>query len=160
MRRSWATAEVIRHHRRKTARAAKMSGAAAMAACGQWPLQGLRLLGRRNEERWPIVGQLRLCRFPARDGRRAIDGEPELGYVFAGGPRSGNCDSKRAARPSAWADQELDALSYPAIISPENAPSIRLAESLASSGSLMRLQRRDDRLFRRRSGTAASTKRR
>ena len=59
-----------------------------------------------------------------------IEGEPELGYVFAPKVHGQGIAFEACAAALQWADANLDAPSYPAIISLENEASIRLAERL------------------------------
>ena len=76
-----------------------------------------------------MVGQIGFADFK-RDMKPSIEGEPELGYVFAPSVHGQGIATEACAAALAWADRNLDAPSYPAIISPENEASIRLAERL------------------------------
>ena len=60
----------------------------------------------------------------------SIEGQPELGYVFAPKVHGQGIAGEACTAVLDWADANLDAASYPAIISPENEASIRLAERL------------------------------
>jgi RimJ/RimL family protein N-acetyltransferase len=59
-----------------------------------------------------------------------ISGEPEMGWIFDPSVHGQGIAFEACTAALAWADTNLDALSYPAIISLDNAPSIRLAERL------------------------------
>ena len=75
------------------------------------------------------MGQLGFADFK-RQMEPSIEGEPELGYVFAPRVHGQGFAGEACAPVLGWADANLDAPSYAAIISPENEASIRLAERL------------------------------
>jgi RimJ/RimL family protein N-acetyltransferase len=79
-----------------------------------------------------------------------IEGEPELGYVFSPKVHGQGIAFEACAAALQWADANLNAESYPAIIAPENAGSIRLAERLGFKRQLDALDRGETTaLFRR-----------
>lgn len=101
----------------------------SLAACGQWPFTGFGYWIVESKSDGTIVGQLGFADFK-RDMEPSLEGEPELGYVFSPRVHGQGIAGEACAAALAWADANLGAPSYPAIISPENSASIRLAERL------------------------------
>ena len=101
----------------------------SLAACGQWPFVGFGYWIVETKSDGKVVGQTGFADFK-RDMQPSIEGEPELGYVFAPGVHGQGIAGEACAAALNWADANLDAPSYPAIISVENEASIRLAERL------------------------------
>jgi RimJ/RimL family protein N-acetyltransferase len=101
----------------------------SLAACGQWPYTGFGYWIAELKETAELAGQLGFADFK-RDMEPSIEGEPELGYVFSPSVHGKGIAYEACATALEWADANLDAVSYPAIISPENEASIRLAERL------------------------------
>jgi RimJ/RimL family protein N-acetyltransferase len=101
----------------------------AMAACGQWPYNGFGYWIADLKSDGSLAGQLGFADFK-RDMQPSIEGEPELGYVFAAKVHGQGIAFEACSAALDWADANLDAPSYPAIISPENEASIRLAQKL------------------------------
>jgi RimJ/RimL family protein N-acetyltransferase len=100
-----------------------------LAACGQWPYTGFGYWIAESKADSGVVGQLGFADFK-RDMQPSIEGAPELGYVFAPSVHGQGIAREACAAVLDWADANLNAPSYPAIISPENEASIRLAERL------------------------------
>jgi RimJ/RimL family protein N-acetyltransferase len=100
-----------------------------MMAVGQWPLLGYGYWAVTLKSDHRLVGQ---CGFA--DFQRAIEpdisGEPEMGWIFDPSVHGQGVAFEACTAALAWADSNLDADGYPAIISLENEPSIRLAERL------------------------------
>jgi RimJ/RimL family protein N-acetyltransferase len=100
-----------------------------MMAAGQWQLLGYGYWAVTLKADGILVGQ---CGFA--DFQRAmepdISGEPEMGWIFDPGVHGQGIAFEACSAALAWADTNLDAGRYPAIISLDNAPSIRLAERL------------------------------
>jgi RimJ/RimL family protein N-acetyltransferase len=101
----------------------------SLAACGQWPFVGHGYWIAELKADGSVVGQLGFADFK-RDMEPRIEGEPELGYVFAPAVHGQGIAGEACRAALDWADSHLKAQSYPAIISPENEASIRLAEKL------------------------------
>jgi RimJ/RimL family protein N-acetyltransferase len=124
----WSDETVVRHiGGQKLSR--EDSWRRSLAACGQWPFVGFGywVVERKSDGR--VIGQAGFADFK-RDMRPSIEGEPELGYVFAPEVHGQGLAGEACKAALEWADTNLDAASYPAIISPENEASIRLAERL------------------------------
>ncbi|MFL6763577.1 MAG: GNAT family N-acetyltransferase [Sphingomicrobium sp.] len=101
----------------------------SLAACGQWPYTGFGYWIAEARADGAVVGQLGFADFK-RDMQPSIEGEPELGYVFAPSMHGQGIAGEACSAVLEWADANLGAPSYPAIISRENDASIRLAERL------------------------------
>lgn len=101
----------------------------SLAACGQWPFTGFGYWIVEAKSDGAIVGQLGFADFK-RDMEPSLEGEPELGYVFSPRVHGQGIAGEACAAVLAWADANLKATSYPAIISPGNSASVRLAERL------------------------------
>ena len=100
-----------------------------LAACGQWPYTGYGYWLVEMKSSGEIVGQLGFADFK-REMEPRIEGEPEFGYVFSPRVHGQGIAHEACAAVIEWGDSNLDADSYPAIIAPGNAASIRLAERL------------------------------
>ena len=101
----------------------------SLAACGQWSFTGFGYWIAEGKVDGSVVGQLGFADFK-REMEPRIEGEPELGYVFAPRVHGQGFAAEACAAVLDWADTNLNASSYPAIISPENEASMRLAERL------------------------------
>jgi len=101
----------------------------SLAACGQWPYTGFGYWIAELKGEGRVVGQIGFADFK-RDMEPRIEGEPELGYVFDPSVHGQGIAYEGCKAAIDWADANLDASTYPAIISPENIASIRLAEKL------------------------------
>jgi RimJ/RimL family protein N-acetyltransferase len=98
-------------------------------AVGQWPLLGYGYWAVVLKESGRVVGH---CGFADmhRAMKPSISGEPEMGWIFDPSVHGLGVAFEACAAALDWADSELEADSYPAIISLENEPSIRLAQRL------------------------------
>ena len=135
----WADEEVVRYiggH----ALSREDTWRRSLAACGQWPYSGWGYWIAELKTDGSLAGQLGFADFK-RDMEPSIEGEPELGYVFAPKVHGQGIAFEACAAALQWADANLNAESYPAIISPENAASIRLAGRLG-------FERQPDALYR------------
>ena len=101
----------------------------SLAACGQWPFVGFGYWIVETKADGKVVGQAGFADFK-RDMQPSIEGEPELGYVFVPAVHGQGIAGEACSAALSWADANLNASSYPAIISLENEASIRLAERL------------------------------
>lgn len=87
---------------------------------GYWAVDG------RDDGVW--LGQLGFGDFK-RDMQPSIEGLPEMGWIFAPHAHGQGFAREAAAAALDWADRTLRARRIVAIIDPDNAPSIRVAES-------------------------------
>ncbi len=101
----------------------------SLAACGQWPYTGWGYWIVELKSSGSVIGQAGFADFK-REMEPSIEGEPELGYVFSPSVHGQGIAYEACSRALDWADANLGASSYPAIISPDNIASVRLAERL------------------------------
>lgn len=94
---------------------------------GLWSLLGYGYWAVERREDGAYLGQLGFADFQ-RDGLPQLHGLPEMGWLFARAAQGQGYASEGVAAALAWADEHLRAAVIPAIIHPDNAPSIRLAE--------------------------------
>ena len=126
-----------------------------LAAFGQWAFVGFGYWIAALKTDGSVVGQLGFADFK-RDMQPNIEGEPELGYVFSPKVHGQGLAFEACSAVLAWGDANLSASAYPAIIAPENAPSIRLAEKLGFEREPEATYRGEPiALFRRRRRSAA-----
>jgi RimJ/RimL family protein N-acetyltransferase len=113
----------------------------AMLGYGYWSVE------RREDGAW--LGQVGFADFK-RDMTPSIEGLPEMGWIFAAHAHGQGYAREAVAAALGWADEVLRAPQIVAIISPDNAPSIRVAEK-AGFGDRSEARYRDETilLFRR-----------
>ena len=99
---------------------------------GMWALLGYGYWVAERREDGAVIGQIGLADF-RRDMEPAIEGLPELGYIFATAVHGQGYASEAARAILSWADARPRFGQIVAIIDPANAPSIRLAERLGFS---------------------------
>ncbi len=121
-----------------------------MMAVGQWPLLGYGYWAVALKDGDRLVGQCGFADFE-RAMQPDISGEPEMGWIFDPSVHGQGIAFEACRAALDWADRELDAASYPALISVDNEPSIRLALRLGFE-RLADATYRDEQvaLFRRR----------
>jgi RimJ/RimL family protein N-acetyltransferase len=91
----------------------------AMLGYGYWSVE------RRSDGGY--IGQLGFADFK-REMAPSLDGIPEMGWLFARESQGQGFALEGVTAALAWADEAFGAAEIAAIISPGNAPSIRLAE--------------------------------
>ncbi len=91
----------------------------AMLGFGYWSVE------RRSDGRY--IGQLGFADFK-RDMVPSLDGLPEMGWLLTADAQGQGFAREGVEAALGWADEALNAPEIVAIISPDNAPSIRLAE--------------------------------
>ena len=96
----------------------------AMFGYGYWAVE------RRSDGAW--IGQVGFADFK-RDMQPSIEGLPEMGWIFAPAAQGQGFASEAVAAGLGWADEVLQAPEIVAIIDPDNAASIRLAEKVGFS---------------------------
>jgi RimJ/RimL family protein N-acetyltransferase len=98
-----------------------------LCAPGLWALLGYGYWAVERREDGEMIGQVGFADFK-REMEPSIEGFPEIGWIFA--PRAQGMGYCREAVDAilAWAEHRLAADRIVAIIDPENAPSIRVAE--------------------------------
>jgi RimJ/RimL family protein N-acetyltransferase len=113
----------------------------AMLGYGYWSVE------RREDGVW--VGQVGFADFK-RDMSPSIESIPEMGWIFARAAHGQGYAIEAVAAALGWADRTLRVPETVAIIAPENAPSIRVAER-AGFGERVEARYREETilLFRR-----------
>ena len=98
-----------------------------LAGSGLWNMLGYGYwcVERRADDRY--LGQVGFADFK-REMSPAIEGLPEMGWIFAPHAQGQGYAGEGVAAALRWADHWLTGPQIVAIISPENEPSIRLAE--------------------------------
>jgi RimJ/RimL family protein N-acetyltransferase len=96
---------------------------------GSWQLVGIGPWAVELKADGRMVGHCGFFEFQ-RDMQPSIRGEPEMGWIFDRSVHGQGIAFEACARALLWADEMLGAHSYPAIISLENAASMKLAERL------------------------------
>ena len=98
-------------------------------AVGQWPLQGMGYwaVERKSDQR--LVGQVGFADFQ-RNMKPDIAGLPEMGWIFDTVAHGQGIAGEAARAALAWIDETYAPPEITAIISIENAKSMRLAERL------------------------------
>ncbi len=121
-----------------------------LCAPGMWQMLGYGYwaVERRADGAW--LGQIGFGDFK-RDMEPSIEGLPEMGWIFGVQAQGQGYASEAAAAALRWADAVLKAPEIVAIIDPDNAPSIRVAEK-SGFDERSDARYRDERilLFRRR----------
>lgn len=124
----WADEDVVRHisghpstRFESWARLLRFPGLWALLGYGYWSV--VETASNR------LVGQAGLADFK-RDMSPNIEGVPEAGYVFSPAVHGKGYATEAMTAVMHWADQALDAPRHCAIIAPDNAASIRVAEKL------------------------------
>jgi RimJ/RimL family protein N-acetyltransferase len=98
-----------------------------LTAPGCWALLGYGYWVVERREDGAVIGQAGLADYK-RAMKPSIEGLPELGYVFAAQAHGRGYASEAVRAILEWSDREVRAAQIVAIISHDNAPSIRVAE--------------------------------
>jgi RimJ/RimL family protein N-acetyltransferase len=97
------------------------------ASLGLWPMLGYGYWAVERKENGLLVGHAGFADMK-RDMTPSIQGLPEMGWIFAPDAQRQGYAHEAVAAGLTWADEVVKASEIVAIIAPENAPSIRLAE--------------------------------
>ena len=100
-----------------------------MSGVGSWSLIGMGPWAVELKSDGRMVGHCGFFQFE-RDMTPPIIGEPEMGWIFDRAVHGQGIAFEACRVALEWAERELSVESYPAIIDPQNAPSIKLAERL------------------------------
>ncbi|MFL6857831.1 MAG: GNAT family N-acetyltransferase [Allosphingosinicella sp.] len=98
-----------------------------LASTGAWAVLGYGYWAIERKAEGDLIGQAGFADFK-RAMTPSIEGLPEMGWVFSPHVHGQGYASEAVGAALAWADEALNAPHIPAIIDPDNAPSIRLAE--------------------------------
>ena len=96
-------------------------------SCGLWAMLGYGYWAVERKAEGDLVGQIGFADFK-RDLNPSIEGMPEMGWIFAPHAQGKGYAFEAVSAALSWADEALAGREIPAIIDPENAASIRLAE--------------------------------
>ena len=100
-----------------------------MAGVGSWTMLGMGPWAVELKAEARLVGHCGFFQFE-REIHPLMAGEPEMGWIFDRSVHGRGIAFEACSAALAWGDRALAAKSYPAIIDPDNAPSIKLAERL------------------------------
>jgi RimJ/RimL family protein N-acetyltransferase len=100
-----------------------------MMAVGQWPLLGYGYWAVETKADGRLVGQAGLCDFE-RGLTPDIGGLPEMGWIFDRSVHGQGIAGEACRAVLDWAESALVPSPIWSIISPDNLPSIKLAERL------------------------------
>ena len=96
---------------------------------GMWSLIGIGPWAVKLKSGGRMVGHCGFFQFN-RDMEPLILDEPEMGWIFDRCVHGQGIAFEACSAALDWAEREIAADSYPAIIDPENVPSMKLAERL------------------------------
>jgi RimJ/RimL family protein N-acetyltransferase len=100
-----------------------------LAAVGSWTMLGMGLWAIELRSTGRVVGHCGFFDFE-RDMVPSICGEPEMGWIFDPSVHGQGVAFEACIAALGWAELNLRSPSYPAIISPENQASEKLASRL------------------------------
>ena len=103
-----------------------------LATAGSWAMLGYGYWGVEPREGGAMIGHAGFSDFK-RGMTPSIEGQPEMGWVFARAAHGRGYASEAVAAALAWADRELKGREIAAIVSHGNAASIRVAEKAGFS---------------------------
>jgi RimJ/RimL family protein N-acetyltransferase len=98
-----------------------------LMSTGVWTVFGYGYWAVERKDGGDLIGQAGFADFK-RDMQPSIEGVPEMGWIFAPHAHGQGYASEAVRAGLAWADEALKAPVIPAIIDPDNTPSIRVAE--------------------------------
>ena len=96
---------------------------------GMWSLVGMGPWAVELKSDGRMVGHCGFFQFE-RDMTPSILGEPEMGWIFDRSVHGQGIAFEACSAALRWAEHEIEADSYPAIIDLDNVPSMKLAERL------------------------------
>jgi RimJ/RimL family protein N-acetyltransferase len=123
---------------------------------GLWATLGYGYWSVERREDGAYIGQLGFADFK-RAIEPSIEGLPEMGWLLAAQVHGQGYAHEGVSAALAWADRTLRATEIVAIISPGNAPSIRLAERVGFVRAEETLYREEATLIFRRRVTIETT---
>ena len=100
-----------------------------LSGVGMWSLIGMGPWAVELKADGRMVGHCGFFQFN-RDMDPLILGEPEMGWIFDRTVHGQGIAFEACSAALGWAEREIGAESYPAIIDVENVPSMKLAEKL------------------------------
>jgi len=100
-----------------------------LSGIGMWSTIGMGPWAVEQKSDGRMVGHLGFFQFE-REMSPMILGEPEMGWIFDRSVHGQGIAFEACSAALDWAEREIGAGSYPAIIDLDNAPSMKLAERL------------------------------
>ena len=100
-----------------------------LSGIGMWSTIGMGPWAVERKSDGRMVGHLGFFQFE-REMSPLIIGEPEMGWIFDRSVHGQGIAFEACSAALDWAEREIGAESYPAIIDLDNAPSMKLAERL------------------------------
>jgi RimJ/RimL family protein N-acetyltransferase len=94
---------------------------------GMWVMMGHGFWAIEEKASGELIGEVGVME-ARRDIEPSFEGEPEIGWALVPAAHGKGYASEAVAAALAWADKHVDAPKQVCIISPGNAPSIRVAE--------------------------------
>ena len=101
----------------------------AMTGAGFWGVLGIGLWAVEQQSDGQTIGHVGFFDFQ-RDMEPSIAGEPEMGWIFSPQGQGKGYAFEAGSAALQWFDQAVGAISVPAIIDLDNAPSMKLAVRL------------------------------
>ena len=98
-------------------------------AVGQWPVIGMGMWAVERKSDARLVGHVGFFDME-RDMVPSIRGLPEMGWIFDTSVHGQGIAREACEAALAWLEAEHGPIEVPAIISPDNIPSLKLAEKL------------------------------
>ena len=123
-----------------------------LSGVGMWSLVGIGPWAVERKSDGRMVGHCGFFQFN-REIEPLILGEPEMGWIFDRSVHGHGIAFEACQAALGWAEREIVAQSYPAIIDLENAPSMKLAERLGFVRQADGFYRGEAIAFFRRPGT-------
>lgn len=111
-----------------------------LSGAGFWSVTGIGVWAVERRADQCMIGHVGFFDFH-RDMEPSIEGEPEMGWIFSPDGQGRGLATEAGLAALAWFDRSFGPVTIPAIIAPENMPSIRLAERLG-------FERVDDAIYR------------
>jgi RimJ/RimL family protein N-acetyltransferase len=122
----WTDPAVYRHILRE-AQSREANWNRFVRFAGHWPLLGYGFWVATEKPAGRVVGEVGFADFQ-REIKPAISPRIEMGWVFARAVHGKGVASEAMGAVMAWGTSNLPTQQLACIVSPENAPSIRLAE--------------------------------
>jgi RimJ/RimL family protein N-acetyltransferase len=123
-----------------------------LSGVGMWSLVGMGPWAVEQKSNGRMVGHCGFFQFN-REIEPSILSEPEMGWIFDRSVHRQGIAFEACQAALSWAEREIGAESYPAIIDLENAPSMKLAERLGFVRQADGVYRDEPIAFFRRPGT-------
>lgn len=122
----WSDEAVVRHISGKAYNPEEVWGR-MLKYRGHWPLMGYGFWMLEAKDSGRFLGEAGFMDFH-REIEPSIEGEPEIGWALAVWAQGRGVATEVVKHLTEWSDENLDSERTVCMITPENTPSIRLAE--------------------------------